>query len=113
MVPNLRVCFDADGAYYINNIRVNGIAVAPGVNPWFVLGVLNAPVSDFVFRRIAAPKGGGYFEANKQYIVPLPVPHCEAARADEIGHIAQSLQTRASQRREVLDRIKRRLSAAT
>ena len=46
---------------------------------WFLLGVLNAPVVNYVFRRIAKAKRGGYFEANRQYLEPLPIPMANAS----------------------------------
>jgi hypothetical protein len=63
-VPSLRVCFEYTATMYLNNVRVNGIIAAKDVDPWFLLGVLNAPVADFVFRRIAKVKAGGFYEAN-------------------------------------------------
>ena len=109
-VPSLRVCADADAAFYINNVRVNGISPAPGVSLWYLLGVLNAPVADFVFRRIAAPKGGGYFEANKQFIAPLPVPDAPEADRADIAARAERLQLLHSQRRDLLSEIGHRLA---
>lgn len=73
-VPNLRVCYDDSATMYLNNVRVNGIVPAEDTDPLFLLGVLNAPVADFVFRRIAKVKAGGFYEANKQFIAPLPIP---------------------------------------
>ncbi len=73
-VPEMRVFYDSAGAYCFNNVRVNGILTRDEDQGWFLLGVLNGRVADFVFRRIAKPKDGGYFEANKQFIAPLPIP---------------------------------------
>jgi hypothetical protein len=71
-VPSLRVCADPAGGFYINNVRVNGIVPADRPSLWYLLGVLNSDTADFVFRRIAKPKGGGYFEANRQFIALCP-----------------------------------------
>jgi hypothetical protein len=43
-VPSMRVSFDEAGDFALNNVRVNGILVAHCMDPWFLLGVLNAPV---------------------------------------------------------------------
>ncbi|MGH7054171.1 MAG: Eco57I restriction-modification methylase domain-containing protein, partial [Stellaceae bacterium] len=67
-VTELRVCLDQTASLYLNNVRVNGIICSEQENPWFLLGILNARVADFVFRRIAKVKAGGFFEANKQFI---------------------------------------------
>jgi hypothetical protein len=106
-VPSMRVCYDDSGRYYLNNVRVNGIVPAKNIDPWALLGALNGSVCDFVFRRIAAPKGGGYFEANKQYIAPLPIPKKLPA---SIGALAKVLQHQNSERGELLHLIADRLS---
>jgi len=108
-VPALRVCADEDGAFYINNVRVNGIDPAQRVSLWYLLGMLNAPVADFVFRRIAAPKGGGYFEANKQFIAPLPIPDANAEDRGDIAARARRLQELNTRRRDLLAEIARRM----
>ena len=91
-VPHLRVCYDSEGTFYLNNVRVNGIIPSDNVDGWFLLGVINGPVCDFVFRRTAAPKSGGYYEANRQYIAPLPIPNCDAKATRRIAEKARSLQ---------------------
>lgn len=109
-VPEMRVCLDAAAAAYLNNVRVNGIVAAKGEDPWFLLGVLNARVADFVFRRIAKVKDGGYFEANKQFIAPLPIPPATEVERADVAARARALQSVHTQRRDLLGRIARRLS---
>jgi SAM-dependent methyltransferase len=101
-VPELRVCADTTGDKYLNNVRVNGILAAPGVELGFLLAVLNEPVADFVFRQIGKPKQGGWFEANRQFIAPLPIPRAKPAERAAIGVAAVSLQARWTRRRELL-----------
>ncbi|MBE0418020.1 MAG: Eco57I restriction-modification methylase domain-containing protein, partial [Coriobacteriia bacterium] len=59
-VPGMRVFADPKGEFYFNNVRVNGIIPAEEGDLFFLLGVLNSRVTDFVFQRTAKPKGGGY-----------------------------------------------------
>jgi hypothetical protein len=80
-VPEMRVCADLDGTKYLNNVRVNGILPADATDQLYLLGVLNGPVADFVFRRIGKPKQGGWYEANRQFIAPLPIPQASAVVA--------------------------------
>ena len=91
-VPHLRVCYASEGTFYLNNVRVNGIIPSENVDGWFLLGVINGPVCDFIFRRTAAPKSGGYYEANRQYIAPLPIPNCDAKTIRKIAEKARLLQ---------------------
>lgn len=108
-VPALRVCADPAGEFYINNVRVNGIVPADRQGLWYLLGVLNSATADFVFRRIAKPKGGGYFEANRQFIAPLPVPDAPLDDRTAIGNRAERLQELHTRRRELLGDIGRRM----
>ncbi len=111
-VPSLRVCNDSHGAFYLNNVRVNGILTDGEGDGWFLLGVLNAPVCDFVFRRTAKSKEGGYYEANKQFIAPLPIPDATPEQRLEIGTRARELQELHTQRRDTIAKLDQRLFSA-
>lgn len=110
-VPSLRLFCDPEGEYCLHNVRVNGIAV-PDNDPvllWYLLGILNSPVANFVFKRIAKPKANGFYEANKQFIAPLPVPKAGPEQMKRVGTLAMRLTElhteRERVRREVLHRI--------
>ena len=107
-VPSLRVAADSLATVYLNNVRVNGIVPAAGVSLWYLLGVLNSSVCDYVFRKIAKPKDGGYFEANKQFIAPLPIPPATEHERRQVAERAECLQTLHTRRRDMLDQIARR-----
>jgi hypothetical protein len=110
-VQHLQVAPDAAGAFAADNVRVNCILPAQPEDFWFLLAVLHGRVCDWVFRRIAKPKANGYFEANKQFIAPLPVPRADAATKRAIGRdarILRALHTRRARAESLLDR---RLSA--
>lgn len=109
-VPSLRLCADDKADKYINNVRVNGVLPAPKVDMFFLLGVMNGPVADFAFRRIGKPKQGGWYEANKQFIAPLPVPNATKQQAAEIARRAKSLQKNWTKRRKLLAAADSRLS---
>lgn len=108
-VPSLRVCFDDSAVFYLNNVRVNGIATADQQNPYFLLGILNAPVCNFVFKRIAKVKAGGYFEANKQFIAPLPIPKASEKERKVVSGHAKSLQKLYTKRRDIIARLEKRM----
>ncbi|MCP4329878.1 MAG: N-6 DNA methylase [Alphaproteobacteria bacterium] len=108
-VPSLRVCADPTEQLYLNNVRVNGIIPASDVGAWYVLGLLNAPVCDHVFRRIAKPKDGGWFEANKQFIAPLPIARASDKDQLSVTAHAQKLQALHTERRDLLADDQRRL----
>ena len=111
-VPGMRVFYDhPNGEFCFNNVRVNGIIPRNKSDAWFLLGILNAPVADFVFRRIAKPKEGGYFEANKQFIAPLPIPSATNDQKREVGKKARGLQELHTARRDALDALEARLTS--
>lgn len=102
-VPCMRVSADTEGRYYLDNVRVNGILAQDEMRLGHVLGALNGAVADFVFRRLGKPKRGGYFEANKQYIEPLPIPRVDDKDCADVARRARDLQDRWTNRRD-LDR---------
>jgi hypothetical protein len=108
-VPAMRVSMDSDGSKYLNNVRVNGILSPSEDRLAYLLGVLNGPVADYVFRRIGKPKAGGWFEANKQFIAPLPVPRVDDATQAAVGTRARRLQALHSDRRGLLTSVAERL----
>lgn len=112
-VPSLRVCPDEKGEFYVNNVRVNGIIPANEDDFWYLLGVLNSRVADWVFRRIAKPKDGGYFEANKQFIAPLPVPKANKKQKTEVAAVAEKLTQEHTRARKLQVEIERRLDTCT
>jgi hypothetical protein len=80
-----------------------------------MLGVLNSRVADFVFRRTAKPKeprpSGAYFEANKQYIAPIPIPTVGDQQRDEVSARAKKLQQLHTRRRDTIQAINSRINS--
>lgn len=111
LVPELRVSFDDRGLFYINNVRVNGI-LPKDDNGWFLLGVLNSPVSNYIFKWLGKPKDNGYFEANKQFIAPLPIPRAGRKDIAGLSALAKRLQERRTQRVELRAALDERLATA-
>lgn len=111
-VSRLSATVDLSGSYLLNNVRVNGVPAIDENSAWFMLGILNCPVADFVFRRIAKPKRGGYFEANKQFIAPLPIPDANDVEKKTVGMLAKTLQELHTNRRDLVNKFERRLASA-
>ena len=110
LVPELRLAFDDKGKFYVNNVRVNGI-LPRGDNGWFLLGVLNAPVSNYIFKWIGKPKDNGYFEANKQFIAPLPIPKGTRHSRASLSALAKGMQQRRTERVDLRADLQERLAA--
>ncbi len=110
LVEHLKASLDGRGEVCLDNVDVGGILPAENVDPAFLLGVLNGPVADFVFQRIAKPFRGGFRSANKQFIAPLPVPRATREQQAEIAALARSLQHGWTRRRDLIKAAQDRLS---
>lgn len=108
-VQHLQMTFDRLGVFLLTGGRVDGIFPSDQVNPNFLLGVLNAPVCDYVFRKTARPKANGWFEANKQFIEHLPIPDATQEQQDSISTRAERLQQLHTERRDLLAQVARRM----
>ena len=97
LVPGLRLSFDETGRVYINNVRVNGI-LPKGDNGWYLLSILNSPISNYIFKWRGKPKDNGYFEANKQFIAPLPIPTSDRKGRAALSALAKGMQERRTLR---------------
>ena len=109
-VPRLRVAYDERGEFCLNNVRVNGVYAADPEQAWFLLGVLNGPIADRVFRATAKPKAGGYYEANRQFIAPLPIPPADGESRRTVADRARRLQALHTRRAEALAELGDRLA---
>jgi hypothetical protein len=74
-VSDLQCFLDEEGNFFLNNVRVNGIKPINEneVNIKYLLGILNSKVANFYFKLVGKPKDNGFFEANKQFISPIPI----------------------------------------
>lgn len=108
-VNRLQAFIDLAGMLCFNNVRVNGITErADGAySLWYLLALLNARVVDFFFKRIAKPKDRNYFEANKQFIAPLPIPADKDQKP--LSRLAEKLTKLHSARHEAIGKVHRRL----
>lgn len=111
-VRRLEVFFDQSGEVFFNNVRVGGIGGVDESHLWFLLGVLNGPVADWCFRRGSKSKQGGYFEANRQYLEPLPVPLANLSQKQAVADSARRLQELHSNRVKLKRGIERRLGSS-
>jgi hypothetical protein len=108
LVSSVSCSVNSIGGVYLDNVDVGGVVPARGISPYFLAGVLNAPVADFVFRRISKPFRGDYRSANKQFIAPLPIPPASEEERSRIAESAEHLQALHTRRRNTLGDIARR-----
>ena len=111
LVSDFTCNVDETGSLYLDNVDVGGVIIAEAEDPFFIAGVLNSPIVNFVFKRISKPFRGGYYSANKQFIAPLPIPPASPDDHSEVAARARALQAANTARRDTLAHIQRRLSA--
>lgn len=113
--PEMRVFYDETGTYCFNNVRVNGIVCDRSESAYFLMGILNSRVVDFVVRRRSKPKeprpSGSYFEANKQFIAPLPIPSASDAECKKVIQLSRKLRKNHTSRRQIITAINQRLAS--
>jgi len=110
IVEHLKVSLDAHGSVCLDNVDVGGVIAHRDVNPAYLLGNLNGPVANAVFRIIAKPFQNDYRAANKQFIAPLPIPDARDEDRVEVAKRACQLQGHWTRRRDLLQAAEGRLS---
>ncbi|PNQ76984.1 restriction endonuclease subunit M [Erythrobacter sp. SAORIC-644] len=110
-IREMEVFSDPDGEFCFSGARVEGILPANPDDAAYLLGVLNSPIATFVIQRIGRPKSGGFVEANKQFIAPLPIPDAKEPDRKSIGKNALALQELHSNRRDMIEGLEARYSS--
>lgn len=110
--PELRVSADFDGEVVQDDRRVFAISVDDQAELGFLLALLNSPTCGYVFKRIARPKSGGFFDIEKQFIAPLPIPAATPEERENIGNRARELQDLHTRRRDTIAKLDQRLHSA-
>jgi hypothetical protein len=76
MITQLSAWFDEGGSYFVN-VTTGGFGLTVSnrsFNPRFLTALLNSSVEDWFLKKVSRTFRGGYFGANKQFLVQLPVP---------------------------------------
>ena len=110
--PELRIAADFNGDVVQDDRRVFAISVDVPSDLGFLLGLLNSPICGYVFKRIARPKSGGFFDIEKQFIAPLPIPDASPEQRAEVGRRARELQELHTLRRDTIAKLDQRLHSA-
>lgn len=108
--PELRVSADFNGDSVQDDRRVFAISVTEQSDLGFLLALLNSPVCGYIFKRIARPKSGGFFDIEKQFIAPLPIPDATPEERMEVGQHARELQDLHTLRRDTIAKLDQRLN---
>ncbi|MCV0427041.1 MAG: N-6 DNA methylase [Roseibium sp.] len=106
--PEIRCSIDVEGKYFLTGGRLDGIVPAETSDLYYLQGILNSKTCGFVFKRIARIKDNNFYEANKQFIAPLPIPNCTDDQKRSVATQAEMLQKTISKRHDLANRIAKR-----
>jgi len=110
--PGLKVAIDSTGESAFMGGRVYGILPGNLEDMEFLAGILNSKIADFVFKRIARPKAGGFYDIETQFLAPLPIPNATTEERGDIGARARELQELHTLRRDTISKLDQRLHSA-
>jgi hypothetical protein len=111
LVQHLFCAVDGKGEFCIDNVDVGGIIVKESADFYFLVGILNSPVPNAVWREISKPFQNDYRSANKQFIAPLPIPKASLEHKKAVGTLAQKLQELHTLRRDKVVMVEARLTS--
>lgn len=108
LIARLFCAIDASGSVFLDNVDVGGIRCSTTDDLYFIAGVLNSPVCNFVWRRTSKPFQNDYRSANKQFIAPLPIPESTGEEKSEVAGKAKELQRLHTHRRDLIAKFAKR-----
>ncbi|HDZ36075.1 MAG TPA: hypothetical protein ENH81_04095, partial [Thermococcus sp.] len=101
LVSDLRIAYDQEGKYYVDNVDVNGIILKDRELYPLVLGLLNSSLLNYIFKQNSVEFASGYYSANKQFIKDLPI---KLPQTDEEKALAEEIEVTVE---EILDLLKK------
>ena len=101
MITRLSAYYDENNYYFVNVTTGGfGITIDEKVgNQKYITGLLNSKLLDWYMKRVSTTFHGGYFAANKQFLVQLPIRTInfalpvEKGQHDKISALVLQLQT--------------------
>jgi type I restriction-modification system DNA methylase subunit len=75
IAPSASYCFDEEGGYYFSGGAAGGygLLAKDGVNPKYLLAILNSSLMDWYHHQVSTTFRGGYFSYESRFIKHLPI----------------------------------------
>ncbi len=109
--PGLRAFCDEKGKYSFLGGRVYGLLPTCENDLFYLLGLLNSKLLNFIFQMLARPKSGGFYDIETQYLAPLPIPDPSKSEKEEVIERAKTLQDLHTRRRDLVQKFDKRLNS--
>lgn len=93
MISRLSGFFDINGSYFVN-VTTGGFGLTThrsNVNLPFLTGLINSRVLDWYLKKVSTTFHGGYFAANKQFLVQLPVAETSPQKRNLVIQLSEHL----------------------
>jgi type I restriction-modification system DNA methylase subunit len=83
--PSARYSLDATGEYFFNGGTAGGYGIIPakGVNPLFLLGLLNSKILDWFLQKTSSNFRGGWFSYESRFISHIPIRQIDFSNPTE------------------------------
>ena len=111
LVERLFCAPDPAGEFFLDNVDVGGVLPCRPQDLYYLAAMLNAPVANFVWRRLSKPFQNNYFSANKQFIAPIPIPDASPEERARVAEFAKKLQEMHTAKRDTIGKVNRRLNS--
>lgn len=88
MITRLSAYYDTSSLYFVN-VTTGGFGLRPTTNSVtmkYLTGLLNSKLLDWFLKHVSTNFQGGYFAANKQYLVQLPIRTIDSSIPADLAH---------------------------
>lgn len=85
--PSVAFSYDPEGKYYFPGGAAGGYGIVPaeGVNPYFLLGILDSSLTNFLVTHRSTNFRGGWFSFELRFIEAVPIPLVNQADRDRVS----------------------------
>jgi hypothetical protein len=93
MITDLAAYYDSGGTYFVN-VTTGGFGITThrsGRNLEWLTVLLNSQLLDWFLKKVSTTFHGGYFAANKQFLVQLPIADCGAENQESAIRLSRWL----------------------
>lgn len=94
MITRLAAFLDINNSYFVN-VTTGGFGItinAQDISYQYLTGLLNSLLLDWYLKKVSTTFHGGYFAANKQYLVQLPIRAIDFTNASDKTHHDKMVQ---------------------
>lgn len=104
----IEAAIDYKGTFATNDKRVYSVFPTSNDDMAYLTGVLNSEACNFVFKHLARPKDGGYYDIETQFLAPLPIPKASKGDKDKVTEAVKALTQLYAEQRAAISALNKR-----